>query len=374
MGARWSLIGLGIITLATRLVAVGPVQDGTEPAESQKMKALDAGKTAVQPPDRPTVRLSQRPGFDDDDAYVQSVAAQVTSLLKEAGQASEPRLLVAAELDAANRILSHLLEPACAMNFLGIPTELRDAARVRQELDRIETLLDQAQEERESEIADGSSPSWSRLAKNRSTTLRAFAHALRTVLLPGQGDDAKRATRRAASALSPLLEDKRPQVAAAATFWQACLRRMESDSARARAVLAPALADPQPGTLPYAFYARLLRCRITAERGGYATAIALLIQIEERCNDWFDADAERADAIRTAQWIQLEVLSNWFRALDPASRPAERQWCADRMESLSTEVFGEDSDTLYRLGNAVPLLDPIPVEPIEDPSPPAKDD
>jgi hypothetical protein len=191
-------------------------------------------------------------------------------------------------------------------------------------------------------------------------TLQAFGLALRVYLLSGDAPDAVRETRRAASRLSPLLEGSDIAVAKAAALWQAALRSREADPAPALSVLDMALADPPARSQPYGFFARLLRCRLIATRGGSAAAIGLLLQIEERCREWFKDGPERDAAIRTVQLVRIELMAGWHKELASAHRETERQWCADQIAILVAERFNEGSATVSRLAPAVPIIAPAP--------------
>ncbi len=332
-------------------------------------------------PDPPQMRLARMPGFDDDAAYMRSIADRASELSALASQADKPAKRIDLLLAAANLILARQLEPACSTALLQIVDEgnVWKEAELRSALDRADTLIEQAfaamideaftaiEELREQE-----GPPADRLDEltRRIETLRAFASGLRAYLLPGDGAEAGRVTRRAASRLSPLLEDQSRPVAAAATLWQACLRSRESDPTRALSLLDLALAKPREQALPYAFFARLQRCRIIADRGGSASALALLLQIEERCDDWLTSDADRANAARASQLVQLQILIDWHTRLESSSEhDAERKWCADRISALREAAFDGDDNTVLRLTPAIPIVARPPD--LDDPMPEA---
>jgi hypothetical protein len=190
----------------------------------------------------------------------------------------------------------------------------------------------------------------------RLDALQAFADALRGYLLAGTESDPNKAARRAASRVSVLLEDSNPQVVASAALWYASLRGREADREAALSVLDVPLSDPRPQAMPHAFFTRLLRCRLLAEQGGYAAALALLMQIEEQCERWFVEESDRANARRAAIWVEIEVLGAWYDRLSDPAQSVERQWCAERMAALSADGFGSGPATVLRLTLAVPLL------------------
>ncbi len=178
----------------------------------------------------------------------------------------------------------------------------------------------------------------------------------REVVRTARAGDAQEAARRAASRLAVLLEDDRPQVAAAAALWQASLRARESDPSRAMSVLGLVLSRPRQGTLPFAFFARLLRCRILASRGGHAVALALLTQLEDRSDIWMAREADRTNALRAITLVEIQVLRDWYARLPGPPDSPQRQWCVDRVKTLIDEHFSEDGSTVFRLTAAIPIV------------------
>jgi hypothetical protein len=105
------------------------------------------------------------------------------------------------------------------------------------------------------------------------------------------------------------------------------LRSREEDPAAAMAVLDMSLSDAPRQAMPHAFFVRLLRARLSAKQGSYAASLALLMQMEERCEFWFTNETERADATRTVVWAQLLVLRDWIGQLTDESQTAGRRRC-----------------------------------------------
>jgi hypothetical protein len=264
------------------------------------------------------------------------------------------------------------LEPACTSRLLRISDEQVPvvADEVRAALARADDLLAEAEQAMEKDAPNDEK--WKRW-RGRVDVLRAFAESQRAFLVPADGSEASQDARRAASRLSILLEHENPQVTAAAALWQAALRSGEPDPSPALSLLEPALWDLPRKRLPFAYYGRLLRCRLLARQGGYATSLALLARVEDRCMEWFSDDEERDNAVRTANLVAWQVLRAWYDHLtDPTDEP-ERIWCAQRMQKLSAEAFGETGRTIFRLNPAVPIFtappnaaDPSPKEPLEE--------
>ena len=338
--------------------------DNDSPRSVQDVLRPETVQPAGSPlPDMPRVRLAPMPGFDDDSAYIQSIAGRVSELTALADKADDPIRRVGFLLAAANLILAHQIEPGCTKRLLHIhdDRDKPDEAALRSALDRADALMMQADtalnklHDRDDSLRDRLQESTHRLE-----TLQAFASGQRAYLLPDESAEAARELRRAASRLSPLLEEKSRTVVAAATLWQACLRGRESNPAPALSVLGSALADPPPGSMPYAFFARLLRCRLIAARGGPPTALALLMQIEKRSDEWFTDDRVREEAVRAARLLRIQILADWHDRLGSSGSASERQWCVERMKALVGEHFGDDTETLLRLTPAIPLLASAP--------------
>lgn len=341
-------------------------------------------------PGLPPVRLAAIPGFDDDPAYMRSIAIRAEELAVRAGQSTDDLarrtdLLLA----AANLILAHELEPPCIRRLLGIADEkgAQGGKECRAALDRSDGLLAKAEASIKElrggthDLPNAGKPvhagtpvyagkpgdGWLEESSERLETLQAFSLAFRAYLVPVGGKEAAREARRAASRLAPLLEHPSRAVAAAARLWQACLRHRDEDPARALSALEFALVDPSPESMPYAFFGRLLRCRSLAKHGGFAAALALLMQIEERCTDWLADSEGTEDAMRAAQLVRMQIMADWHRHLSGAQRVSQRRWCVEHIATLSQEAFGDAGDVVLRLSRAIPIVAPIPE--LKPPSP-----
>ncbi len=208
--------------------------------------------------------------------------------------------------------------------------------------------------------------------RQRIEIIGAFARAIRAAMLdsetvpatpggiapldpasPGLGGNSRSdAARVAASGLSPLRENPDPAISAAAGLWQAVLRSNEDDKRAALAILGTATAEPKPGTLPYEFFGKLLRCRLIAERGSPAAALALLLQIEERCDGWFKGDA-RFQAVRTCAAVRMRILRLWSDRLKPEGNDDDRRWCDEQIAEIASDLSAQSS--LLPLSPAIPL-------------------
>lgn len=323
------------------------------------------------PSTAPTVRLALPEGFDDEISYARSFADQSAKLVAEADAGSITTTQADLLLAAANLILSRELEGPCTLALLGAgDSDAESTAATTGAFDRCDGLIERAAKlvEAEREGA-GARNAWLDAAKRKLDALQSFSAVLRAYLEPA-GPKEGAAGRRVWSKLSPLLEDEDRGVSSAAALWQACLRSREQDAERAMLVLEPALADPREGSMPYAFFARLTRCRLLADRGGYAAAAALLMQIEERCPDWFPDRDRQQEAHRAVRLAELSVLRQWHDHLKTPEQDEERQWCAERMKSVGDE--NADEARVLRLSPVVPIV-AAPPAPDADPKPAAKE-
>ena len=397
---RFWYLGAFALALVVYTPCVGEVGNAAESApgdSSAPLPSPEAGKTP--PPSLPKIGLAPVSGFENDSAFVKSASDRAAALAASAEREDVPLQRAMRLLAAANVILAHQIEPACSRRLLRLSDEDSAVAggdlvaafdRANALIDRAGALLTEPQDQAPEIAKTGATEDDDTSATDaeadaddnpkrvvaeesqellrRLKTLQAFSAGLRAYLLSGDDQESPGAGRRAASLLSPLLEDEDRSVSAAATLWQACLRGDDSDIPRALSSLDLALQKPEEEALPYAFFSRLERCRLIAKQGGRATALALLMQIEERCADWFAEDESRILTARTSQFAQIQVLADWYdRALsdsnknDAGSDHAPRtndelKWCVDRIEALKSDGFKEEANKLFRLSAAIPII------------------
>ncbi|MCH7807796.1 MAG: hypothetical protein IIB60_01120 [Planctomycetes bacterium] len=355
-----SVAFLGVIVpmIAGIVPCLGFFADQASPPD--QTAELRPGETGL-----PQLRLAAIPDYEDDDAFVASFAARARELVHRSEQAPNARTRVDLLLAAANLILARELEPACSRKLLRLRHEAKppDPTRLTRSIDHASELLDRAGKAMdaavgEKESSDSPAADWTDETR-RLTALNAFAAGLRAYLLPGDGPEASRRARRSASQLSVLLDDENPRIVAAATLWHACLRGGEADVGPALSVLDHALSEPQRHSMPYALFARLLRCRLVAKRGSAVTALALLVQMEDLRDEWLTDDAHRGDALRAITLTQAQILSDWHDAMPPSANGPERLWCAKRVAALRAERFNDET-SVFRLGIAIPIIAPEP--------------
>lgn len=347
------------------LIAACCIGTGPDPAETDERPELTDVRNL---PAMPTVQLAPIDGVGDETAYTRAIADRAAELKRRAQASGEPYERAKLLLAAANLILSHQLEPACTRRILGVdhpdgltPDQLTAA------LDRCDQLLQDTQDTLQRDD-DRTEPSVAnRKLAHQHRLLKAFAGALRAFLTESEDDQGTKETRRAASGLSPVLEEDDRTVAAAAGFWQACLRSRESDPAPTLARLDLAVADLPHRSLPYSFFARILRCQRLAARGDTATALALLMQVEERCTVWLSTEPETDDAVRAVTLQRLRLLRQWHESLNADSHDEERAWCRLRVAQLIADRFPGTQNTVTRLHPAIPII-VQPPDPTSEPS------
>lgn len=348
-----------ILALGSPVGVVGSVQDTLQADTKAPLRIGTLVEIQDPPPTLPDVTIRSVSGYDDDQAYRREIAEQTAKIVKSAQEEDNQKVRAELLLAAANLILARQFEPAYTAKLLDIRGLSFDSAEAVDMLDQADSLILRAQEALNKN--EGDADASVEAVKDRLVTLLAFAGAVRGYLITAEDQEKTHAVRRAVSALSPVLEHENAHVAAAANLWQACLRSADGNPSRAIESLPFPSANIDKDTMPYAFFAKPFRCRLHGSRGGYAASIAMLIQIEERCEDWFESQKDQADALRTTRWMQLRMLFDWYESFDASKQAKERRWCADRIEALKVDSFGTESKTVLRISPAIPLIFPTPV-------------
>lgn len=309
---------------------------------------------ALEPP---RAQLAAIDGYDDDKEYVQAIADRADRLASRTVETTDLGERIDLLLAAANMILAYELEPACSTKLLrlgGRPNPHPDGI-VAAAIERADQLLARADALLRGAPKAETAADRLQAAKQHLSTLHAFAQTLRAFLLSADGNRSQ-TLRKAASSLAILLEDNSTHVVAAATLWHAILRSRTSEPARAKSVLPLALSRPSPSSLPHAFFSRLVRCRLLAANNGHAAALALLTQIEDRCDSWLAAEPDRADAMRTTALMEIQILADWYDHLKGDKDLSKRRWCLDRATALTERHFATDHRSVLRLTPAVPIV------------------
>jgi len=317
----------------------------------------------------PRLLLADLASPEDEAAFQRTALDRAGELAKQCEAETALAAKAGFLLAAANLLLSDAVEPFCTRALMTDDHRARKnlSAALTPLLDRCDEYLKRVSLGRETpdEESDKAEESNNEVA-GRLETLRAFSDAIRAFFLIEEEGETARERRRAASGLSALLEHEDADVAVAAALWQAILRSEESDLSVVLASLEPALGEPKSESMPYSFYARLLRCRLLARQGGFAVASSLLVQLEVRCEEWFPNEATRVQAMASTSMMQLRVLREWHDRLGADSKE-EKEWCRNQAVSLTKRAFPNGDAVVLRLSPLVPVVAPAPV-PREQPT------
>ena len=311
-------------------------------------------------PPQPEFVLAARTESPPPDGETEPVIQRIEELTALADKSTDVRVRSELRLAAADLTLGEQLEPVATRSLLGLDfghqrQEALDAAvAAKRWIDETAKTLDGI------DPSGGDNEEWLSQRQEEVQRLGAFGDALAAYLTPAGDDSAYRRLRTAASGLSVMLEASDQRIAGAASLWQAALFLNAGLADRALALLEPALAAPPTKHVRPAFFARLLRCRAIAEQQRYTTALALLFQLEERCEEWFPVQADRGDALRAVTIVEWQVLRDWHESLDADSHAPQRQWCADKATAFLQERFTDETRAILRLGRSVPLIAAVP--------------
>lgn len=353
------------VVLGLSVAALAPARGDSEP-RSPEPNSPPAGDVLRQKHDTAADSLGSPPGFESEQAYLEAARTRVAELLDRASRESDELAAASLRLAAANLVLAEPLVAPCTMRLLrslGLtePVDPRNASAVlSQARDLLDQVGGQIEENRKQveRMEDATADSWATLRSNHRS-LKALLKALHVLLVPDDHEDVARAMRRAASGLAPLLERTEPDIVAAAALWYATLRADEKNKDAALSVLSPALQSRPSAGIPFAFYARVLRCRLIADRSSPPTALALLLQLEDMLDDWFDDDATRDQASRSLVLVRAHILEVWKQRLASDAPPEERQFLDQRIDGIHAKLI-ETPTAFLRLGHATPPIAQAP--------------
>jgi len=310
----------------------------------------------------PKVRVPLIEEFDDQASYRQSITDRLKDLQNRANETKDEELRAKLLLAQANYILAYDVEPACTYKLLQLQDQPEldiQPQQLQAAFDRADRAIHQATEII-NKIPEPDDDHENQISMRKSLDiLQAFARAQRVYLLQDI-ENTQSEVRRAASGLSALVEMDHPKIASAATFWQSCIRNRESDHKAVLSRLEYALARVQKSTMPYSFFARLLRCRILADQGKYPLSLSLLLQMEEHSREWFFNATQFDHVYRSIALTRIQILRAWHEKLSEKSHTEERQWCLEQIQQLLESRFDSDKPIVVRLWPAIPIVTPIP--------------
>lgn len=312
----------------------------------------------------PKVHMPLIEDFDDQASYRQSITDRLKDLKNRANETRDEELRAKLLLAQANYILAYEVEPACTYKLL----RLQDQPELNIQPQQLQAAFDRADRAIHQATAiinnlpehEPDDDHKNQISMRKSLDiLQAFAKAQRVYLLQDT-ENTQSEARRAASGLSAMVEMDHPKIASAATFWQSCIRNRKSDHKVVLSRLEYALAHVQQSTMPYSFFARLLRCRILADQGGYALSLSLLLQMEEHSREWFFNATQFDHIYRSIALTRIQTLRAWHEQLSEKNLIEERQWCLEQIQQLLESRFDSDKPIVVRLWPAIPIVTPIP--------------
>ncbi len=173
-------------------------------------------------------------------------------------------------------------------------------------------------------------------------------------------------TEKVANELAIWMDDDRREIADAAVLWHCALHHEIGNTERALKTL-PLPLTPINGSTTE-LYLRLLRCSILSDSGSPSLAMALILKMEERLEQWISDGSSRQAALCTLTWFRFRIAQSHQPKGDGLYKDIWRDWVARARATL------EDPDApcrLIRLTGAVPLLLAKP-EPASQPAPGAR--
>lgn len=170
-------------------------------------------------------------------------------------------------------------------------------------------------------------------------------------------------TEKVANELAIWMDDDRREIADAAVLWHCVLHYEIGNMERALKTL-PLPLTPINGSTTK-FYLRVLRCSILSDSGSPSLALALILKMEERLEQWLSDESSRQAALCTLTWFRFRIAKSHQPGSDGLYKDIWQDWLGRARETL------EDPDApcrLIRLTGAVPLLLAKP-EPVSQPAP-----
>ncbi|MGB0717131.1 MAG: hypothetical protein ACPGXK_14725 [Phycisphaerae bacterium] len=351
-----TLIGLMAFNLQANVEAepIGTAQE--QQAEADTNEVANEEDT-----ERPGILKLIPMGDAQGEGQPDSITSSIDELAAQAERAEDKMASIEHRVEAINLILSKGLEPACTRWLLHVPLPSTGAADANAEgwMRHVMTQDEKALLTRVSELTDAANSDLESLegvdaeaigpVRQQLRDMTKFANAFQALLNPG--DDAIAARRRAASGLSVLLEQDDEATALAAALWYAALRGFEDDREPARSVLREPLERVKGKMSPLDFFGRLHRCRLSVNVKRPAAVLALLMQMEEYCDDWFPDLPTRDAARQTLARLRLSIMQAWHTSI-PTSRTKEREFCQTRINELQQQL--RDA-MMFRLTLTVPF-------------------
>ncbi|MCH8963335.1 MAG: hypothetical protein IIB58_00120 [Planctomycetes bacterium] len=178
-----------------------------------------------------------------------------------------------------------------------------------------------------------------------------FGRAVSLLARAKLGRPDQKRTEKVANELAIWMDDDRREIADAAVLWHCALHHEIGNTARALKTL-PLPLTPINGSTTE-LYLRVLRCSILSDSGSPSLALALILRMEERLEQWIPDPATRQAALCTLTWFRFRIAKSHPPEGDGLYKEIWQDWLARAQTTL------EDPDApcrLIRLIGAIPLL------------------
>ena len=296
-------------------------------------------------------------GVTSEAGYRRALQEREAKLRLGAQAAASPRVRAQLGLAWANVLLGDQAGETATALLLGYATDEQTrylhalAEKAIKAVESVGEWLDQAGEKASDEELDALDALY-----DHADALTGLAHIMAAATGP-RGPAGQGAVRAAALELAAALESENTKITTAARLWHGvALARVGSHEA---ALTAIDVSTARPKENALGLFAWIARCRVLAERGSEAVAIAITLRLEERCEDWFRDEARQAEARRTLMLSRARIASAWARRLEGAGNADAAKRIAALAEKALTAAADEEDPTLLRLERAVPaLVDP----------------
>ncbi len=314
-------------------LAVLPLPEQTQPELAKP----------VSPP--PLAEEAYPEGVPTEQAYLEWLAAQQHTLEGET-EAAPPSMLARHRAHLANWMLAVRCEPHLTRLLLGV-AEGPDVAA----LDALsEGALDHLAAARAQWPADH------RGQLDDLDLITNFGQAVSLFARSKLGQPDKKRTQQVANELAIWVDDDRREILDAAVLWHSVLQHEIGNTERALKTLPSSLTPINGSTTE--LYLRMLRCSILSDSGSPSLALALILKMEERLEQWISEEPGRQAALCTLTWLRIRIATSHQPEGDGLYKDIWQEWLARAQATL------EDPDApcrLIRLTGAIPLLLAKPV-------------
>ena len=314
-------------TLAAALVLL-PLAEQTEPELAKPMR----------PP--PLAPGAYPDGVTTEQAYIDWLAAQHHTFERETESAS-PTSAASHHAHLGNWTLAVRCEPHLTRLLLGI-AEAPDIAALdalsEGALRHLAAAREQWPEDHREQLED-------------LDLITNFGRAVSLLARSKLGRPDQKRTEKVANELAIWMDDDRREIGDAAMLWHCALHYEIGNTERALKTLPPPLTPINGSTTE--LISRVLRCSILSDSGSPSLALALILKMEERLEQWISDESSRQAALCTLTWFRFRIAKSHQPEGDGLYKDIWQDWLGRARATL------EDLDApcrLIRLTGAVPLL------------------